>query len=175
MDLPHFKYQPDPLKTGSIVPSEQTCSCCGLARGFKYNSTIYAEAEVETICPWCIADGSAAARFDGSFVDSDPLEEEGVPQSVIDEVCQRTPGYSSWQQEVWRAHCNDACEFHGDATVDEIAQLSGESLAELLAEEMIKPGVWPKLRDAYVPGGDTSIFRFQCRHCGKALYAFDFS
>ena len=175
MNLPNLKYHPDPLKTGSIVPSEQTCSCCGLARGYKYNATIYAVEEVDVICPWCIADGAAAARYDGSFVDDEPLEAEGLPQSVIDEVCTRTPGYNSWQQEVWRSHCNDACEFHGDATVEEVSQLSGESLAELLADEMIKPQAWPKLRNAYTPGGATSIFRFQCRHCGKAIYALDLS
>ena len=172
-NLPHFKYHPDPLKTGAVAPSEQVCSCCGMARGYAYTAGFYAEEEVDTICPWCIADGSAAARFDGSFTDEDALLEEGVPQAVIDEVCQRTPGFQSWQEAAWRSHCNDACEFHGDATVEEVSQLSGESLAELLADEMIKPQAWPKLRDAYTPGGATSIFRFQCRHCGKAIYALD--
>lgn len=175
MDLPHFKYHPDPLKTGSIVLSEQACSCCGLTRGYKYNSIIYAKEKVGAICPWCIADGSAAARFDGLFLDDYPLIQAGVPQPIIDEVCKRTPGYNSWQQQVWRSHCNDACEFHGDATVDEISQLSDECLSEFLAEEMIKPEVWPKLRDGYIPGGDVSIFRFQCRHCAKVIYSLDFS
>ncbi|MCK5338820.1 MAG: CbrC family protein, partial [Bacteroidales bacterium] len=33
MDLPKFKYHPDPLKSGSIVRSENECECCGKKRG----------------------------------------------------------------------------------------------------------------------------------------------
>ena len=44
-----------------------------MARGYAYTAGFYAEEDVDAICPWCIADGSAAARFDGSFTDEDAL------------------------------------------------------------------------------------------------------
>lgn len=69
MDLPRFRYHPNPIATGAVVPTEEVCECCGKARGYKYNSVVYAEKEVECVCPWCIADGSAAQKLDGMFLD----------------------------------------------------------------------------------------------------------
>ncbi|MGV8422639.1 CbrC family protein, partial [Pseudomonas aeruginosa] len=31
--LPHFRYHPEPLASGSIEASATTCQCCGKARG----------------------------------------------------------------------------------------------------------------------------------------------
>ena len=69
----------------------------------------------ERICPWCIADGSAAGRFGATYTDDHPLIEAGLPESIIEEVTQRTPGYHSWQAEEWKCCCSDACEYHGNA------------------------------------------------------------
>lgn len=175
MALPKFTYHPDPLGTRALVASAEVCDCCGQARGYKYNATIYARKRARCICPWCISDGTAARKLDGKFVDDDPLKSAGVPQSVIDDVCLRTPGYSSWQQEVWQAHCGDACEFHGDATEVEVADLAGEALSEFLRRSGLKREHWPRLRDNYVPGGDASIFKFVCRKCGFPVYNLDLS
>jgi len=110
--LPSFRYHPDPLATGSVVRSEDACTVCGQARGFGYDGPVFsAEHDDEPICPWCIADGSAHERFDAEFTDYTELEE--VPREVLDEVTQRTPGFSGWQQEHWLAHCGDACAFVG--------------------------------------------------------------
>ena len=66
------------------------------------------------ICPWCIADGTAAARFGAAFTDAAGVGGYGdwddVPPSVVDEVSQRTPGFTGWQQERWWTHCGDAAE-----------------------------------------------------------------
>jgi hypothetical protein len=59
--LPDFPYHPDPLATGSIEESPADCVSCGRARGFVYTGSVYAVEEAEPLCPWCIADGSAAA------------------------------------------------------------------------------------------------------------------
>ena len=68
--LPTFRYHPEPLTSGSIVSSDLTCQCCGRARGYIYTGPVYAEEELnEALCPWCIADGSAAGRFQANFVD----------------------------------------------------------------------------------------------------------
>jgi uncharacterized protein CbrC (UPF0167 family) len=175
MNLPRFRYHPNPIATGAVVPTEDVCECCGKARGYKYNSVVYAEKEVECVCPWCIADGTAAQKLDGMFLDDYPLVQAGVPQSAIDEVCRRTPGYNSWQQQIWQSHCGDACEFHGDASEAELASLGGELLDEFLKREGIKPEHWPRIRENYVPGGDASIFKFVCRTCKLPVYSLDLS
>lgn len=83
MELPEFKYHPNPIATGAIKTSDETCECCGRERGDIYTSTLYAEEEIEFICPWCIADGSAANKFDGLFSDDYPLQNAGLSEEVI--------------------------------------------------------------------------------------------
>lgn len=50
------------------------------------------------------------------FCDDYPLTEAGIDSAIVDEVTQRTPGFETWQQEVWLTHCNDACAYLVDAT-----------------------------------------------------------
>src|SRR5260221_13258141 len=116
--LPEFKYHPNPLETGSIKESDNNCRCCcEQKRGFMYVGSVYAIEDLDDcICPWCIADGSAADKFDASFADDLNLIKAGVSLEIIHEVTGRNPGYISWQAEYWEAHCEDACEFHGDPT-----------------------------------------------------------
>ena len=102
--LPTFRYHPDPLATGSVVASNATCRCCGQAPGLMYAGPVYANEDLDDeLCPWCIADGSAAARFGAEFVDSAGVGGYGdwdrVPPAVVVEVSQRTPSFSGWQQE----------------------------------------------------------------------------
>ncbi|WP_405877871.1 CbrC family protein [Streptomyces sp. NBC_00005] len=43
--------------------------------GWIYTATFYTAQEVSgRFCPWCIADGSAAERFAGEFMDSYGLD-----------------------------------------------------------------------------------------------------
>src|SRR5688572_19854803 len=97
--LPEFHYHPDPIATGNVKPSDKTCQGCGQSRGYIYIASVYAIEELnEAICPWCIADGTAAKKFDAMFADSHPLRQAGVTKQIIEEVTRRTPGYVSWQQ-----------------------------------------------------------------------------
>src|SRR6185369_459720 len=99
MDLPVFRYHPDPIGSGSIVASEDKCRCCGRNRGYIYAISVNAEEELcEAICPWCIADGKAHVKFDATFVDANAFD-EAIPESVVEEITQRTPGFASWQSE----------------------------------------------------------------------------
>jgi len=60
MELPVFKYHRDPLQSGSVAKSPESCRCCGKQRGYIYQGPAYSEEELEkALCPWCIADGSA--------------------------------------------------------------------------------------------------------------------
>jgi len=175
VQFPKFKYHPDPLSTGAIKESNEVCDCCEKERGYVYTSSLYAEEEIEFICPWCIADGSAAKKFDGMFSDDDPLQEAGVSEEVISEVCERTPGYNSWQQEVWQSHCSTACEFHGDADKDDLLALKDEALNKFLNTEMIKTDVWVNILEHYEKGGNPAVYKFKCPECSDVIYTMDFT
>jgi uncharacterized protein CbrC (UPF0167 family) len=109
--LPTFRHHPDPVATGSIEASNGTCPCCEQARGFAYVGPVYAEGEVEGLCPWCIADGSAAERFGAELTEVDG----DVPEPVLVELTTRTPGFIGWQQERWLTHCGDGAAYLGKA------------------------------------------------------------
>lgn len=173
--LPSFRYHPDPVATGAVQESTAVCECCGRARGFIYTGAVYAEDEVEQICPWCIADGSAAAKFDASFVDDHPLVEAALPAEIIGEVTRRTPGYESWQPETWLVHCKDACEFHGDASVEDVRNATPETKQLWMEEYELGEEDWLDVTDAYQPGGDPALYKFVCRHCGLVLFGWDCS
>lgn len=110
--LPHFRYHPDPVATGSVQGSAAECAVCGRARGWAYAGPVYAGEELDgEICPWCIADGSAAAQLEAEFTDTGWGAPDDVPQPVCQEIAQRTPGFAAWQQEHWLYHCGDGCAY----------------------------------------------------------------
>jgi uncharacterized protein len=52
VELPRFRYHPDPLATGMIVVSGEDCVVCEQARGYLYSGVPFCEEEVdeESIC-----------------------------------------------------------------------------------------------------------------------------
>jgi uncharacterized protein CbrC (UPF0167 family) len=94
--LPKFRYHPDSVASGSVVASEKKCECCRKLRGFIYTGPTYTEKNLneESLCPWCIADGSASQKFEVAFVDAESFL-EGVPKTSVKEITERTPGFSS--------------------------------------------------------------------------------
>ncbi|MGJ7541899.1 CbrC family protein [Variovorax sp. LT1R16] len=174
--LPTFRYHPNPVATGVVKQSPAQCACCGRARGFIYVGPVYAVEDLrESICPWCIASGDAAEKFHASFADAHPLIQAQVPDSVVAEVHLRTPGYVSWQQEQWLTHCGDACEFHGDATVEDVMNASEETKSYWLAAHQQGEEGWRLATTGYRPGGDSALYKFVCRHCHQVLFGWDLS
>jgi uncharacterized protein CbrC (UPF0167 family) len=172
MELPQFRYSPNAYKIDVFEDTDGTCSVCNQQRNIKYNSSFYSEEEPVYICPWCVADGSAAQKYNGVFNDREGVEtplgydSDETLQSTFDEkaeeVSQRTPSYISWQQEVWLSHCNEPCAFIGYADSKAIEPLLHELEADienagydsnLITEHMSKEGS--------VVG-----YLFQCLHCG---------
>jgi uncharacterized protein CbrC (UPF0167 family) len=93
-------------------------------RGLAYTGPVYAEDDLsENLCPWCIADGTAAQTYGASFTDVGFDVPEDVPTSVLDEIEHRTPGYLAWQQDHWMYHCADGCEFLGRIGYEQLAGL----------------------------------------------------
>lgn len=171
--LPKFKYHPDPVATGAFKVSDATCESCGKARGYVYAAPIYAIEDVESVCPWCIDDGSLERRYDATLNDGHPLRLAGLPSEVIREVTRRTPGYVSWQQDSWIACCNDACEFHGEAPANEIRTLDEQGLAALSAASGFSIADLRKIVYRYEAGGSPTFYKFLCRHCPRVHYNVD--
>lgn len=172
--LPFFKYHPNPLETGNITVSNDICLCCNNKRGYIYQSSIYTSQDlVGSVCPWCIANGSAAEKFEAIFSDDSILVEEGISPEIIEEVTKKTPGYISWQQETWLTHCKDVCEFHGDAEEKEIENLDSETIHRFFFENEIRDEVGEIILKSYQKGGNPAIYKFVCRHCKEVKFYFD--
>jgi uncharacterized protein CbrC (UPF0167 family) len=169
--LPAFVYHPDPLATGSIAASDEVCECCGRSRGYKYESTPYCEADLEVICPWCIADGRAHEKFDVEFVDRDAIGDYGkwgkVTDAIADTVAHRTPGFSGWQQERWWVCCNDAAMFLGPAGKDELLAHGSEAVEAIRVESGFEGKEWRGYLSALSKDGGPTAYIFRCLHCGK--------
>ena len=171
MDLPTFKYHPDPVRSGSVSKSDTTCKCCKKARGYIYDGPVYAEDELDSvICPWCIADGSATARYEAIFTDDQPVPED-VPADVVELVTTRTPGFRAWQQEHWLYHCADGAAFLGVVGWPEL-QSDPEAL-ETLRRENAGHGWSPDQVEEYLRALDKdrspTAYLFKCRHCDFRL------
>jgi len=173
-ELPAFRYHPDPVGTGSIVPSERACACCGQSRGYVYKRSPYSRhRDLEgAICPWCIQSGRASEKFEALFADDHYLLVAGLDSAIVDEVTKRTPGYETWQGESWLAHCNDACAFLGDATKNDLRNFAAEHAQVALGEAWSQDAI-DRLLEYYQPKGSPAFYRFRCLHCGQVLYAVD--
>ena len=170
--LPVFRYHPDPIATGSVVPSPATCRSCGQARGFIYSGPVYAKEELDdALCPWCIADGSAAEKFAASFTDAKGVggyrDWDSVPATVVAEVTRRTPSFSGWQQERWWTHCGDAAEFLGPAGRTELEARWPSAVANLQAESGYDDTEWAEYYAALERDSSPTAYVFRCRSCGQ--------
>ncbi|WP_199438483.1 CbrC family protein [Vibrio owensii] len=175
MEFPVFKYHPDPIKTGSVVPTDESCDCCGLSMGYKGITELRAGEAVKSVCPWCIADGSAVTRFGGYFAGISPKSIDVVAADVVDEVCLRTPGFLSWRDDVWVACCGDVCEFHGDAERASLQELSGDALGRFLKVQCMGSEQWQGFLSVYQKGSYPAVYEFKCRVCKERLYSMDFA
>jgi uncharacterized protein len=173
--LPTFRYHPDPIATGAIVARQIVCKCCGKPRSHVYTLTPYGpgrDQDFEPLCPWCIADGTAASRWGVSFNEfrlgenvTDPLREA--------EILYRTPAYLTWQEDEWLAHCGDGCAFIGEVGGDELRAHGDEVIQQ----------VWPDVQDSFedpedmlgslMKGGSAIGYLFRCLHCGHHRLHWD--
>ena len=169
MKLPFFPYHPDPIASGSVIASNESCACCGEWRGYIYTSSVYSEHDPSPmLCPWCIANGSAHKKFDASFNDTSNIVDH-VPPDVADQVAHRTPGFFSWQQEVWLSCCGDAAAFIDSVGHAEMRARYPEleaALSRFFVHDFHLPpdrvlGEIKKLNLRYGP----TAHAFRCRHC----------
>lgn len=172
-ELPSFRYHPDPVATGVIERRDRTCPGCGQVRGWVYVVAPYAEQELrERLCPWCIADGTAAERFSARFTVLTAGDvPDGVSAEVVAEVAERTPGFAGWQQERWLFHCGDAAAYLGPVGWDELDG-DDDAIAALVAQAEAM-GLTGDLAEAFVGSldvdGAATAYRFRCLHCDRSL------
>jgi uncharacterized protein CbrC (UPF0167 family) len=167
-----FRFSPNAYELGFFVAEPLVCSCCARAREWRYRGSFYTRVSDVRLCPWCVADGSAARRFDGSF--SDWLGIDGVPiepnepltvdEDAAREITDRTPSYPSWQQEEWRSHCGLPCAFIGFVGVDDLPGL----LSDPVFARDVDGGVgFPGdvVRSYLRRDGDLAGYLFRCVVC----------
>jgi uncharacterized protein CbrC (UPF0167 family) len=173
--LPFFRYHPDPVASGSIREAAETCACCERNRGWVYTANFYTAREVDgPFCPWCIADGSAAERFEGEFADSVGLD--GVTEDVLYEVTRRTPGFHAWQDPHWLVHCRTAAAFIREVGYAELAA-HPDALAWLRTEMRLDGWHDEAQVEQFLThlGESASAMLFRCTVCSTHLAYVDAS
>ena len=177
--LPKFKYYPNPLADGIVKEAPDTpCLGCNQIRGWVYTGPFYTEKNFildDSLCPWCIADGTAAKKFSATFNDAGTMDD--ITPAIMEEIEQHTPGFNSWQQNEWLTCCSDAGAFLGMAGSTELHRdfpkaipvvkkhlredydLSGDELEEFF--------------DSLSKEGEPTAYVFQCLHCQGYLAYVD--
>jgi uncharacterized protein CbrC (UPF0167 family) len=173
MNLPLFKYHPDPIKTGVIKESNNVCVCCRKNRGYIYTGPVYTKESLEErICPWCIADGSAHEKFKAEYIDVEAIGNYGrwskVPLEEIEEIAFKTPGFRGWQQEKWWTHCGEGAEFLGYAGKKEIEKLGLGFIESIQSEAgLIDEKEWNLYLNALNKEKGPTAYVFRCKKCKK--------
>jgi uncharacterized protein len=174
MELPPFRYHPDPIATGMIVASNDKCIVCEQERGYLYNGVPYCEEEVEelSICPWCISDGSAKDQLDAEFTDPASIGGGLVgtgppPTEVVEEIAYRSPGFNAWQTESWFTHCDDGAAFVGAMGCDDLRKIGQEAVGVIRDSTGLEGEDWDDFFAALDRDGSPRAYLFRCLHCGQ--------
>jgi uncharacterized protein CbrC (UPF0167 family) len=174
--LPGFRYHPDPVSTRSVVAQEIECGVCGKPREYAYVGP-YATPDWhfengDALCPWCIADGSAAAGWSARFTTEIYLSDRAraaMPAGRIEELEQRTPAFLCLQQEYWLDHHDEAMAYVGAVGADEYTALPPAARVAVRDAAGDKPqgepdggdNVWRLRWD----GDGPTVYLFRCLHC----------
>ncbi|MEN3358610.1 MAG: uncharacterized protein V7637_2592 [Mycobacteriales bacterium] len=176
--VPYFRYHPDPVGTGNVVARDIVCGVCQRARTHAYigpyvSPDFHYENE-DPLCPWCIADGSAAREWQASFTAPAYLSGEaraGMPAERLAELEFRTPSFRCLQQDRWLDHHGEADEYLGEVGADEFLRLPAEAQVAVRAAAGDAPDR-PLADDDTVltlraDGDGPAVYLFRCLHCGR--------
>jgi uncharacterized protein len=175
--LPRFRYHPDPVATGMVVPrGDFTCGVCRTPRDYAYIgpyvSDTYGFENGDEICPWCIAGGSAAREWSASFVAAAYLSPAAQSQMSPDaraELELRTPSFLCLQQERWLDHHGEAAAYLGGIGLDEYLRLARD--AQRAVRNCVGDNPDGPLRATDVvqrlraDGDGPTAYLFRCLHC----------
>lgn len=164
METIEFKYHPNIYHDDILIHKENICQCCGRKVSEYIENDIYAEEDLDCICLSCISDGSAAEKFDATFVQDAEAVSDPAKQNEL--FC-RTPGYLAWQGEYWLACCDDYCQYLGMVGIKELDALGIKN--EVLREYASHSNGYPLdvVERDLQKDGDLTGYLFRCLHCGK--------
>lgn len=183
--LPHFKYNPNAYTNGIIEAKEIQCNVCKEHQSHVYKGPFYSVENIDLICPWCVANGQAAQKYEGEFQSYTSIEgispDPKLPNTItykkaeIDELILQTPSYTAWQQAVWLGHCESPCAFIDYVGWEEIKDLVvelKEDIEQIKIDYHITQGMFEKMLQN---NGDFQGYLFQCIHCKKHRLTIDAS
>lgn len=175
--LPHFRFHPDPLRSGAIEPSDAICGACGQARGYVYAGPCYVEDDFDAdLCPWCIADGSAHRKFGVTFHDLEPGPH--IDDEDADEIEERTPGPTSWNPMPWPTCCGAPMAYLEPVGRAEIRErhpdLQIVLIPQMVAEFGMERADAQKLFDALQRDQSPCAHVFRCTACHTPRAHIDF-
>jgi len=128
-----------------------------------YDLIPYCIDNIENLCPFCIANGLAAEKFDAEFVQDAEWSEQTNPEKDKLLFCQ-TPGYSSWQGENWLSCCQDYCAYLGTVGTKELKEMG---VAEQVLADYEERGEYQDIEEYLVKDGSLCGYLFRCLHCQK--------
>lgn len=143
--LPIFRYLISPASHPSLIEKIGRCICCNQNRRIFYNGPTYStDFEIIEVCPWCIADGSAATKWDVTFNDGF-VDNEGVPQFGIDECFHdeiegRTLGFISAQGNHWMYGKSGPMQFVGEVNYQVLLAENNPRKVETVRETLSSIG-----------------------------------
>ena len=173
-ELPEFKYLHDSSKSFKINKDYYICECCGKISKYIYDGMIWAEEDVEVLCPECIKTGKASKKYDGEF---NIVGNEDLDKKIIQEVSRKTPSINTWQDFEWIDCCDDLCQLYGILKWDEVVSLGIEKeITEAINSNDDFPHMGIDLEELKSLTNDESInlIVFKCFHCNKFYVIFDF-
>jgi uncharacterized protein len=167
--LPVFRFHPDPVRSGSIERTDGVCLCCGRRRGFCHAGSGYCEQELaRVLCPWCIADGAAHARFGVTFHDAATLPDV-ADAAALAEIEQRTPSFASWNPVDWPACCGAPMAYLEPAGIAEIRvrhrDLEGQLLSTIVHDLGMSGGLAHRMLASLHRDHGPTAHLFRCITC----------
>ena len=150
--MSRFNYMSDDYLSTVFADESFTCDCCKKISNAKYIGPQYSTADNDaSLCPDCIQTGEAVQSGLVDFFNE--IDPECVDENVSSEISCRTPGIFTWQDQEWATHCNDACEYHGDATAQDIIKADEKTIQIWMERYDQSRNDWDTFMSGYQPGG----------------------
>ena len=95
--------------------------------------------------------------------------DQQVPETVIEEVAYRTPGFAGWQQEKWWTHCGDSCPVHRASRSGGVEKLLGPNAISAIQDSAgLSDGPeWDQFVATLDKDGSPTAYIFRCAKCGR--------
>ncbi len=109
-------------------------------------------------------------HLETKMFDTIPTDEDGwsaavIPESDLNELI-RTPGYTSWQGDIWLFCCSKPMVFVGEWGIEDFRQHSADGNVGALVAKMSHPSEAQHWHGMF-PDWGVNFYVFRCSGCGK--------